>query len=151
MKKMERKENANKGFSLVELIVVIAIMAVLIGILAPQFLKYVERSRQSTDKQNVDSIVSALEVYSVDETVATADQIGDGAVIKLTGTSAAVDTSNATLNADKALKAAGISTLELKSDNWNSADAAKKGTITLTVHITDGVVSVTADDATMLE
>ena len=127
MKKMERKENANKGFSLVELIVVIAIMAVLIGILAPQFLKYVERSRQSTDKQNVDSIVSALEVYSVDETVATADQIGDGAVIKLTGTSAAVDTSNATLNADK------------------------KGTITLTVHITDGVVSVTADDATILD
>ncbi len=146
MKKMERKENANKGFSLVELIVVIAIMAVLIGILAPQFLKYVERSRQSTDKQNVDSIISALEVYSVDETVATADQIENGAVITLTGTSTPVSATNATKNTDKALLAAGIKSLQLKSGTWNS-DA---GTITLTVTITNGVVSVTADDGKIL-
>ena len=39
----------NKGFSLVELIIVIAIMAVLVGVLAPQFIKYVEQSRRSRD------------------------------------------------------------------------------------------------------
>ena len=57
----KQKSLTNKGFSLVELIIVIAIMAVLVGVLAPQFLKYVERSRKSTDVQNVASIVTALQ------------------------------------------------------------------------------------------
>ena len=34
--------NRNSGFSLVELIVVIAIMAVLISVLAPIFIRYIE-------------------------------------------------------------------------------------------------------------
>lgn len=59
MKKMN-----NKGFSLVELIVVIAIMAVLVGVLAPQFIKYVESSRKSTDIQNIQQLKTAVEVYA---------------------------------------------------------------------------------------
>jgi len=55
MKKMN-----NKGFSLVELIVVIAIMAVLVGVLAPQFIKYVENSRRSTDISAAESIRSSI-------------------------------------------------------------------------------------------
>jgi len=46
----------NKGFSLVELIIVIAIMAVLVGVLAPQFIKYVEQSRRSRDIQTAQEI-----------------------------------------------------------------------------------------------
>ncbi len=44
--------NREKGFSLVELIIVIAIMAVLVGVMAPQYIKYVEKSRISSDDSN---------------------------------------------------------------------------------------------------
>ena len=41
-------------------------MAVLIGVLAPQYLKYVDKSRKSADLDTVDSMISAIEIYSSD-------------------------------------------------------------------------------------
>lgn len=55
----------NKGFSLVELIIVIAIMAVLVAVLAPQLLKYIEKSRVTSDKSLLHTINSAVTYASV--------------------------------------------------------------------------------------
>ncbi len=63
MKKMN-----NKGFSLVELIIVIAIMAVLIGVLAPVYLKHVEDSKVSADLQNAQQLATALGVRATSAT-----------------------------------------------------------------------------------
>ena len=64
---MKTKTKNNKGFSLVELIIVITIMAVLTAILAPQFLKYVERSRVARDETNIEIVVRAVQTVMADE------------------------------------------------------------------------------------
>lgn len=61
-----KKKLNNKGFSLVELIIVIAIMAVLIAVLAPQYMRFIERGRVASDRDNIKAIQGALEVYYVD-------------------------------------------------------------------------------------
>lgn len=63
------KKLNNKGFSLVELIIVIAIMAVLAGALAPALITYIEKSRISTDKQTADTIRGAIQSALADDTV----------------------------------------------------------------------------------
>lgn len=51
--------NKNKGFSLIELIVVIAIMAILVGIIAPNMIKYVEKAKRSVDANNAKEWIEA--------------------------------------------------------------------------------------------
>ena len=45
------KKLNNKGFSLVELIIVIAIMAILVGVVGTQVIPYLENSRKAKDQQ----------------------------------------------------------------------------------------------------
>lgn len=64
MKFLKSLKKNNKGFSLVELIIVIAIMAVLVGTLAPQYVRYVEKSRMAADATTIDNFISVLEVIA---------------------------------------------------------------------------------------
>lgn len=57
----------NGGFSLVELIIVIAIMAVMIGLLAPQYVKYVEKSRKAKDDKLASELLELANVIASDE------------------------------------------------------------------------------------
>jgi len=57
----------NKGFSMVELIIVIAIMAILVGAIAPTLIKYVNKSRMSSDASNAQTIASAMQEAYAEE------------------------------------------------------------------------------------
>ena len=60
----------NKGFSLVELIIVIAIMAILVGVMAPQLIKYIEKTNVSSDVQLCKTLKTAMETAATDAAVA---------------------------------------------------------------------------------
>lgn len=108
------KKTKNKGFSLVELIIVIAIMVVLAAVLAPQFIKYVESSKQSTDISNVGSYKTAIEAYVADSAEGTLP-----ATITLT-----VDATNgiyASVSlADEGLAAGEDTATKLRSTGWTT-------------------------------
>ena len=129
------KKTNNKGFSLVELIVVIAIMAVLVVLVAPQYTKYVERGRKSTDVQTVASIITACDIYQADTGALTDDEtitLKGGDVTAVTGAN----------SIEKALQSAGITQYGLKSKEW----AATGANITFKVDVTDGVPSFSVTD-----
>ncbi len=56
----------NKGFTMVELIIVIAIIAVLAAVLAPQYFKFVEESKKATDLQIATSYIEAAMIAATD-------------------------------------------------------------------------------------
>ncbi len=81
------KKANNKGFTLVELIIVVAIIAVLAAVLAPQYLRYVERARQSNDLQVATSIMRATTAAVSDPQVGVASAADITVTWTTTGTS----------------------------------------------------------------
>ena len=118
---MKKEKMNDKGFSLVELIIVIAIMAVLVVVLAPQYLKYVEKSRNSTDISNATAIATAFQVYAADPDAKKPFVKGDTVTLEV-GTSASF-TADANGSGADALTEAAITIGDLKcksKTNWTT-------------------------------
>ncbi|MBQ4522572.1 MAG: prepilin-type N-terminal cleavage/methylation domain-containing protein [Lachnospiraceae bacterium] len=90
----------NKGFSLVELIIVIAIMAILAGALAPALLRYIEKTRVSNDKTTAANMKTAVETALATEEVmdAVVTNAGSGnfVLFKVTPATSTADAQYAT-------------------------------------------------------
>lgn len=139
---MNKKEMNNKGFSLVELIIVIAIMAILVGALAPQFMKYIERSRQATDIQTAGTVFTVLTTAYADPDVTSKPGAGTVTLPTAAGTAGTF--------ANEVWESLGKKSPVIKSNAYKTAgmtisvDAVGNFTITLTSGIS-GVPSKTID------
>lgn len=60
------KKKTDRGFSLIELIIAIAILIILTGLLAPQFMKYIEKSRKAACLNNIDVMLQEYQVAMID-------------------------------------------------------------------------------------
>ena len=74
-----QKKKGKKGFSMIELIIEIAIMAILIALIGTQLIPYLEKSREKRDMTTLDTILTATQsVISENELT---DKVTDGATI----------------------------------------------------------------------
>lgn len=133
----------NKGFSLVELIIVIAIMAILVGVMAPQLIKYIEKTNISSDTQLCDSVRTALMTAALDPDVVKA---GDTLVTGTNGVTACVSGTTITSCVEETLGCS-LSALDAKLKSKASSgktiqvQVVNSNTVTVYVDSAAGIIS----------
>lgn len=145
LKFLNKKKNDNKGFSLVELIIVVAILAILVGLLAPQYIKYVEKSRKSADASNLSEMVNALQVYAGDSDADDLPYDEYTITISKDGSTVAGKNDANSPAAKKAIESAttDFENIQLKSKKWKDDDTYSVITAVVTISETGSTVKYT--------
>ncbi len=146
LQNMKEKKANNKGFSLVELIIVIAIMAILVGIVGTQVIPYLNKSKEAKDIQLLNSYsTAAVTAYSsnVDDISATSGTI----TVKVYGTNTDAD---AILLQPKIKELVGYDLLTDLTAKMGS-DTGKNDTteITVVIDLDNKTVTATATGSTL--
>lgn len=75
-----------KGFTLLELMIVVAIIGVLAAVAIPKFANLVEKSREGATKGNISAIMAAIRIYYSDNNSKWPENIADVSFQKYIGT-----------------------------------------------------------------
>ena len=141
---MRENRKNNKGFSLVELIIVMAIMVALVAVLAPQYIRYLQRSRDAVVVNAAEDVLTAVKT----------DLIDPEGTLKISGSSATV----------KVNASGGTGELLIRPTGFTNSDAAsiigdlaglshktvksqKMVTITITYNTTQGTYEFNSETA----
>jgi general secretion pathway protein G len=81
-----RNERSEAGFTLVELLVVLAILGLLVAVATPQVIKYLGRAKVSTAQIQIDGLKTALDMFLVDVGRYPTQQEGLEALVQNPGT-----------------------------------------------------------------
>ena len=140
---MKKTKKNNKGFSLVELIVVVLIMAIIAVALAPQVMKWVGHSRTSTDAQTYDMLVENIQLALADEEVLGEVKGGSN----ITFTISKTGTTPATMGTKLTAKMN-----EICGANWTSSvvrkDSAAAADYVITINAAQAIVERTTPPTT---
>jgi general secretion pathway protein G len=61
-----RRRHAERGFTLLELLVVLAILGLLIGLVAPAALRQLASAKEKITHQSIERLASVLDIYKLD-------------------------------------------------------------------------------------
>lgn len=75
-------KEAEKGFTLIEILVVLAIIGLLAGLIGPQVMKQFSSSKPKAARLQIEGLVSALDLYRLDTGVYPSGEQGLDALIK---------------------------------------------------------------------
>jgi len=134
---MNKKRN-NKGFSLVELIVVIAVMAVLVVVLAPAYLRYVDKAKVQKDVSAVSEVIQSIKIAASELDVA--DEITEAGIDVVVKDATAITAEDA----PELLKEIKATVGESLTFNSSALDGK---TVTITVQQDDDDYGLTVDVA----
>jgi general secretion pathway protein G len=80
-----RRRNSQRGFTLIEILVVITIIGLIMGLVGPRVLNYLTESKAKAAKIQIESFASALDLFFLDAGRYPSSSEGLGALVQRPG------------------------------------------------------------------
>jgi len=128
------KKNNNKGFTLAELLIVVAIIAVLTAIAIPVFTSQLEKSREATDQANLRSLYAETVAAVLSEDTSATTTLKNATLTVVKGADGVITgTATYTCQQQKASLEGGVTSVDIGGVDVQASTFGPSAVITITV------------------